>query len=106
VTGRSLESPVSSFEQLQSSGTDRTLSGRAPDAECLHPVNFREVLERLLLDRTRPVGTNRVLGCLNPVDSNKVPERVFLDRKRSVGADRTLVRVQSELNGASGHPAE
>ena len=63
----------------------------------------RSTPERLLLDWTCPVGTDWTLGCLSPVDSSKVPERVFLDRKRSVGADRTLVRVQSELNGASGH---
>jgi len=67
---------------------------------CLRPVNSREVPERLLLDWTRPVGTDRTLGCLSPVDSSKVPERVFLDWTRSVGADQTLVRVQSELNGS------
>ena len=67
---------------------------------CLCPVDSREVLERLLLDRTRPVGTDRTLGCLRLVDSSKVLERVFLDRTRPVGADRTLVKVWSELNGS------
>jgi len=67
---------------------------------CLRPINSREVLERLLLDRTCPVGTDWTLGCLRPVDSSKVPKRVFLDRTCPVGADRTLVRVRSELNSS------
>ena len=56
-----------------------------------------------------------MLGCLRLVDSREVLERLFLDRTRPVDADRTLVRVQSELNGSltqwrvqltreSGHP--
>ena len=103
MTGRRLESSVSSFDQLQSSGSDRTLSGRASDSGCLRSVNSREVPERLLLDRTHLVGTDRTLGCLSPVDSSKVPEWVFVDRTRPVGADRTLVRVQSELKDSFLH---
>ena len=67
---------------------------------CLHPINSREVLERLLLDQTCLVGNDRTLKCLRPVDSREVLERFFLDQTRPVGADRTLVRVQSELNGS------
>ena len=67
---------------------------------CLRPIDSREVLERLLLDRTCLVGTDWTLGCLRPVNSSKVLERVFLDRTRPVGADWTLVRVRSELNGS------
>ena len=36
-------SPVSSFDQLQSSGTDRTLSGSAPDVGCHRSVNSSKV---------------------------------------------------------------
>ena len=67
---------------------------------CLHPIESREVLERLFLDRTCLVGADRTLGCLRPVDSSKVLEMTFLDRARPVGADQTLVRVWSELNGS------
>ena len=54
-------SPVSSFDQLQSSGTDRTLSESGPDAGVLCPVNSKEVSEKDFLDRTRPVGADRTL---------------------------------------------
>ena len=57
-------SPVSSFDQLKLSGTNRMLSESAPDDGVLRPVNSREV-----------------------------PERDFLDRTCSIGADRTLVRI-------------
>ena len=68
---------------------------------CLHPINSREVLERLLLDQMCPVGTDRTLGCLRPVNSSKVPERVFLDRTCPVGAHQMLVRVRLELKALS-----
>ena len=67
---------------------------------CLHSVHSREVLERLLHDQTRSVGTDLTLGCLRPVNSCKVLERVFLDRTCPIGADWTLVRVRSELKGS------
>ena len=55
-------SPVSSFDQLKSSGTIRTLSESGPDAGYLRPVNYREVPEKLFSDRTRPVGADRTLA--------------------------------------------
>ena len=70
---------------------------------CLRPVDSREVLERLFLDRTSPVGADWTLGCLRPVDSSKVPECFFLDRTRPVDAYRTLVRVWLELNSSIWH---
>ena len=51
-------SPVSSFDQLKSSGTDRTLSESGLDIGVLRPVNSREVPERDFLDRTRLVGAD------------------------------------------------
>ena len=87
-------SPVSSFDQLKLSGTDRTLSESGPDIGCRRPVNSREVLERLFLDRTHPA--DRMLRCLGLVDSSKVPEHRFLDRTHPVDADWTLVKVPSE----------
>ena len=54
-------SPVNSFDQLKSSGTDRTLSESASDVGYLRPVNSIEVPERLFPDRTRPVGVDRTL---------------------------------------------
>ena len=54
-------SPVSSFDQLKSSSTDRTLSKSGTDAGVLRSVNFREVSERDFLDRTRSVGADRTL---------------------------------------------
>ena len=44
-----------------------------------------------------------MLGCLRLVNSREVLERLFLDQTRPLGADRTLVRVQSELNGSLLH---
>ena len=65
VTGRWRVSPVSSFDQLKSSGTDQTLSEHGPD-----------------------------IGVQRPVNSREVPEREFSDRTRSVSADRTLVMIR------------
>ena len=50
-----------SFDQMKSSGTDRTLSESRPDAGFLCPVNSREVLERDFLDRTCPVSADWML---------------------------------------------
>ena len=47
-------SPVSSFDQLQSSGTDRTLSEGGPNAGCQRP-------ERDFFDRTCQVSADRML---------------------------------------------
>ena len=93
-------SPVSSFDELQSSGTNRTLMEEDQTLGCLHPVNSREVLVRPFLDRMHLVGADQTLGCMRLVDSSMVLESVFLDRTRPVNADRTLVRVRSELNGS------
>ena len=54
-------SPVSSFDQLKSSSTDRMLSESGSDAGVLRPINSREVLERDFSDRTRPVNADRTL---------------------------------------------
>ena len=43
---------VSSFDQLKSFGTDRTLSESGPDVGVLRPINSKEVVERDFLDRT------------------------------------------------------
>ena len=61
MTGRWRVSPVSLFDQLKSSCTDRTLSESGPNAGVLRPVNSREVPEREIPDRTRPVSADRML---------------------------------------------
>ena len=53
LTGRWQYSPVSSFDQVKSSGCDRTLSEKCPDAGCQSPVNSSKVPERENPDRTR-----------------------------------------------------
>ena len=53
---------VSSFDQLKSSGIDRTLSESGPNFGCQRLVNSREVPKRLFHDRTHPVSADQTLN--------------------------------------------
>ena len=101
--------------KVKSSGCDRTLSEKWPDARCQSLVNSSKVPERENPDRTCPVSADRTLvrfwlqtgrwtvkrpdsACQRPVNISKGPESSFRDRTRPVSADRMLVSVRSQPN--------